>query len=96
MTGRLDQLKKDGGDNHWNYITAESVEFVGTRRKKEGGTSSSDAGAPGRALAMGGLRHRVERREPHRDRLVAIGARLALPSFREKADREAMVTSPLG
>lgn len=35
VTGRLDQFKKDDG-NPWNYITAESVEFVGTRRKKEG------------------------------------------------------------
>lgn len=34
VTGRLDQYRKDGG-NPWNYVTAESVEFVGGRRKKE-------------------------------------------------------------
>jgi single-strand DNA-binding protein len=35
VTGRLDQFKKDDG-NPWNYVTAESVEFIGGRRKKEG------------------------------------------------------------
>lgn len=37
VTGRLDQYKRGSDENPWNYITAESVEFVGGRRKKEGG-----------------------------------------------------------
>jgi single-stranded DNA-binding protein len=35
VTGRLDQFKKDDG-NPWNYITAESVEFIGGRRRDGG------------------------------------------------------------
>ncbi len=35
VTGRLDQFKKEDG-NPWNYITAESVEFVGGRRRDGG------------------------------------------------------------
>lgn len=33
VTGELDQYKRPGSDNPWNYITAESVEFLPSGRK---------------------------------------------------------------
>lgn len=35
VTGRLDQCRQ-ADENHWNYITAYGVEFIGSRREQAG------------------------------------------------------------